>query len=392
LLHQTAKESSTPWLHRLMKYIFIILGLLIGEGSVASQQQYFNNYFHISGSVDESIDYVYLNYVNDRHKLIQDSCEVKNFKFGFKGNVNQFFFHTELIFRKRLLSKQLVYFKIGLENKKINVVFKADKITTDGNTTEKEVLKFINSKLARLEKLIDQIRDKNDLSRLDSSNLKDLEQQYIERIRRSCLLYPDRNSSTYLLFIGRGYVESDLWPSIFLGLSIRQQNSYYGSFIKKILDRRDLKKNQLGANATNFKTTDQNNDSIELYKITKKGLVLLDFWASWCGPCRGGHPHLRQIFEKYKKYGLQIISVSCDALNKEMEWRKAIIEDSIYIWPQILTNTPEQPKIPNRINILKDYKVESFPTHILIDQNNLIIARFDQLDELEEKLKQIYDR
>jgi thiol-disulfide isomerase/thioredoxin len=107
----------------------------------------------------------------------------------------------------------------------------------------------------------------------------------------------------------------------------------------------------------------------------KGKLVLLDFWGSWCMPCRQTHPHLKELYSEYKSKGLEILGVSNESGNPETDYKKwttALDEDKMD-WINVLNTNSRSDK--NK-GVLSDYKVNAFPTKVLIDQNGIIIKRF----------------
>ena len=100
------------------------------------------------------------------------------------------------------------------------------------------------------------------------------------------------------------------------------------------------------------------------YKLKENKYVLLDFWASWCGPCRRNNPEISKLLNAYQDY-LQVISISADT--DSTQWKKAIIDDKMY-WPNLsdLKGTDA--------GFIKEHHVYSFPTYIIIAPNSKIVA------------------
>ncbi|HTO34757.1 MAG TPA: TlpA disulfide reductase family protein [Flavobacterium sp.] len=110
--------------------------------------------------------------------------------------------------------------------------------------------------------------------------------------------------------------------------------------------------------------------------------TLLEFWASWCGPCRSFNPELMEQYELYKEEGFEILSVSLDT-DKE-KWEKAIQKDGL-TWPNVSDLRGEN----NEAAMI--YGVRDIPDNFLIDENGIIIARFIRGESLKNKLKELFD-
>ena len=106
----------------------------------------------------------------------------------------------------------------------------------------------------------------------------------------------------------------------------------------------------------------------------KGKVILIDFWGSWCVPCRISHPALKELYEQYKSKGFEIIGISNEIANsnrdkkkQDIAWRKAVKEDGLS-WPQILYD-------PAIKDIVKEYDINGYPTKFLVDQNGKFVMR-----------------
>lgn len=132
-----------------------------------------------------------------------------------------------------------------------------------------------------------------------------------------------------------------------------------------------------------FSAKDNNEKNIQFSSFinSKNKYVLLDFWASWCAPCRKENPNLLKAYKKYKEKGLEIIALSLDKGQKD--WLKAIEEENMP-WVQL-----HDKKAFN--GIAKQYAVNAIPDNFLIDcSSGLIIARNLREGKLHEKLNELF--
>jgi thiol-disulfide isomerase/thioredoxin len=167
-------------------------------------------------------------------------------------------------------------------------------------------------------------------------------------------------------------------------LSDEIKNSGLGRTIKKQVD--GLRKGSPGATAYVFASTEINGSKLSLGDYKGK-YVLVDFWASWCGPCRKGNPHLLSLYAKYKNKGLEIIGISDDDSDPEA-WRKAVAKDQIGVWKHILRGLKRAPNgaYDNSEDISDQFGIHSIPTKILIDPNGVIIGRYGEGGENDEAM------
>ena len=136
---------------------------------------------------------------------------------------------------------------------------------------------------------------------------------------------------------------------------------------------------EIGQIAPNFTITTPEGESISLYDIKGK-VKLIDFWASWCGPCRGENPHVVEIYKEYHPKGLEIFGVSLD--NNKEAWVKAIADDGL-VWKHG-SDLKGWQSAPAQL-----YSVSGIPHTVLLDENNKIIAKNLRGDELKQKIAEL---
>ena len=133
---------------------------------------------------------------------------------------------------------------------------------------------------------------------------------------------------------------------------------------------------KVGDKIADFSLPDVNGEMVNTKDLRNK-IVLIDFWASWCGPCRKKHPKMKKIYDNYKNDGFEIIGVSTDTNMKH--WKKAIATDSLD-WINLNENKGYKGKVTSR------YNIQALPTTYLIDNNGVIISKDISLEELEDYL------
>jgi peroxiredoxin len=139
---------------------------------------------------------------------------------------------------------------------------------------------------------------------------------------------------------------------------------------------------QIGKVALDFEQTSPEGKTVRLSDFRKK-YVLLDFWASWCGPCRAENPNVVAVYNKYKDKGFTVLGVSLDAPGQKEAWVKAIENDKLS-WAQATDLKGWENAAA------KMYGVRSIPSNFLIDPAGKIIGKNLRGKELEDELEKIF--
>lgn len=153
--------------------------------------------------------------------------------------------------------------------------------------------------------------------------------------------------------------------------------------VKEYYNRlQDLRKIAIGKMAPDFTQTDTAGNNVSLHDFRGR-YVLIDFWASWCKPCRRENPAVVRAFNEFKDKGFTIVSVSLDAPGAKEKWLKAIHDDGLTGW----THVSDLNFWSNAVAQL--YSIQSIPMNFLLDKEGRIIARGLRGEELANKLQQV---
>lgn len=188
---------------------------------------------------------------------------------------------------------------------------------------------------------------------------------------------PDSYVSTFVIVSGMGQMEYEQLKERYNLLGEKAKASAQGKAIAAQIAK--LESTAIGQIAPNFTITTPEGESISLYDIKGK-VKLIDFWASWCGPCRGENPHVVEIYKEYHPKGLEIFGVSLD--NNKEAWAKAIADDGL-VWKHG-SDLKGWQSAPAQL-----YSVSGIPHTVLLDENNKIIAKNLRGDELKQKIAEL---
>jgi thiol-disulfide isomerase/thioredoxin len=360
-----------------MRQTFFLISMCLCMLSIFAQKTPAKQ-FVLEGKIANSASPVIYLIYNLHGKRIIDSCELKQESFYFKGNIQE---PTWAILRgnSRIMddaeNPNIVDFY--LEPKTITAIVQYDhfkEIKIIGSKTQNEY-ELLLKKYSAI--------DKNSVS--VEKEFSDADYQYI-------IQHPDSYVSANELMLRKTRWPLDSVKSLYKKLTPAIQNSTNGKMVKETIDGID--NNSAGTKAKEFKTVDISGNVLSLSGFKGK-YVLLDFWGSWCVPCRQSTPHLKDLFTKYHNDGFDIIGVAEESDDTGMAWRTAIKKDGTDIWYNVLSEAKinSEKGIAASQAIVNKYGVHVFPTKILIDKTGMIIGRYtgrgDEL-QLDEKLHEIF--
>ncbi|HXR84172.1 MAG TPA: TlpA disulfide reductase family protein [Hanamia sp.] len=175
------------------------------------------------------------------------------------------------------------------------------------------------------------------------------------------------------------YAEATEVEPLYNQLSSKIKNSLKGKEIKNMIDT--YAKVAIGKNAPEIIQNTPDSSQLSLSSLKGK-YVLIDFWASWCGPCRRENPNVVAAYHQFKDKGFTIFGVSYDT--KKDRWLKAITDDHLD-WNQVSDLQGWQNSTS------AEYGIKAIPSNVLIDKNGVIIAKNIFGEKLTQKLKELLD-
>lgn len=137
-----------------------------------------------------------------------------------------------------------------------------------------------------------------------------------------------------------------------------------------------------GSQADEIALPSLNGDTLKLSSLKGK-VVLLDFWASWCGPCRISNKHLAKLYAKYKEQGFEIFAVSVD--NDPKDWKKAVAKDKIK-WLQV------NDAAMGEASIAMQWGIGAIPTSYLINKEGKLVGMDLEGKDLEDAVKDLLSK
>lgn len=336
----------------------------------------------IVGPEDSTLIY-FMQGVDGKMEAI-DSAYLSNSEVNFTGTLEQ----PDMIYLRIGESRKAV--NVFAENSQIDVKVNIDSLenaVVTGSSVHDDLMEF-KSYLAPLDEksaeLNEQYREASASSNSERMQLiiaeyDELRLEQAEMIKK----FVTSKSSSYIApFIIKNYLSYDMTVEELDETLATLDTSIYNS--KEYIDLNDrvtiLKSVAIGMPAVDFALNDTTGNPIAISAFKGK-FLLIDFWASWCGPCRRENPNVVKLYNDYSDKGFEIIGVSFD--DSRDKWIKAIHDDEL-TWPHV-SDLKGWGSAAGKL-----YAVSSIPATILLDRDGNIVAKNLRGDALREKLEELY--
>ncbi len=188
--------------------------------------------------------------------------------------------------------------------------------------------------------------------------------------------HPDVEAAAFMYYVFNRDTPLEQYEEGFAKFTERVQNSPMGKNAREEIVVR--KATQPGIEAPAFVLNDRDGNPVSLESLRGR-YVLLDFWASWCKPCRASMPGLKELYAKYHDKGFEILGISTDT--QADAWKKAV-EDDQTPWIHVVDETA--------VAVAKTYGVHAVPSFFLIDPEGKMIGKIEH-DALADKLSELLD-
>lgn len=368
------------------------LWLLVFLSCQASAQQQFT----LNGTVKGlQSGLLYLYYEGTDGNRLKDSATLQNGQFKFSGNINgpaMAYIGLKEDTRNEANSTNIVLepapMEIGLEYQQ----FSKAVLTGSATQLQQNELQAAKQKIqAKYQVLLDSLGTEKDKEK--NAAIRERLAPYFQETKEVDIRFFDANPQSYLtaymLIYHVSSLKLDQLQKYYNGLGSRLQASTSGKRLAEEIA--DLRSGSPGSMAKDFTAKDINGQQLSLSDFKGK-YVLLDFWASWCVPCRKGNPHLIQLYRQYKDKGIEFIGISDDDRNHDA-WKKAVEKDGIGMWRHVLRGLryDAEKGYDKTFSVSERFGIHSLPTKILIDPQGKIIGRFgEEEEELDKQLAQIF--
>jgi thiol-disulfide isomerase/thioredoxin len=362
-----------------LKYVRYSLLLLVGFGAMSWACGQMRSAFTLSGNSHlPNGQYVYLSYTDSGHRYKMDSALVQNGRFSLSGHIDypQLAALTGGAAIINTADPLLTDFFLEAANISASIsgndfkqyVFTGSR-SHDFYLPSSDYLSQVVQQMEKVDSQYEATADKKNKQLLEKKGHA-LYREYINAHVRFVKSKKNSFVGLYLLEFVYDKIPPTEFRDCYYSLdSVARQTPKGREMLGHLQQALRL---QVGQPAPTFKGIDINGRPFSLAALKGKKYVLLDFWASWCKPCRAAFPQMKSLYKKYEAQGLVVVAVSSD--DNKAAWRKAVAADGISQFIHVRADEA-RPDPGSR------YLVNSLPTRFLIDINGQLLGRFDVDEE-----------
>jgi peroxiredoxin len=373
----------------MWKYFFFLLLPVLSFAQSSKQ-------FEVKGRLDaiKPVDWIYLRYISGE-KSITDSIRPKNGEFKFKGNIPEPVVATLIAKFKDQpgggkLPREMSQLFLEPSKMELTITESFKNISAKGSKSHEEFLALIKQAESYTKKFdalyeqydsLERAADKEGMNRVEKA-VEQLNDEVKEDVYGEFL--KTHSNSNVALYAIKEYAGWDIDPAkvepLFNSLSSPVKAWPSARALKERIEV--AKKTAIGNYAMDFTQNDTLGKPVSLSSFRGK-YVLVDFWASWCGPCRRENPNVVKVFNKFSDKNFTILSVSLDRPDAKDKWLYAIHKDGL-TW----THVSDLKYWDNAV--AKKYGIRAIPQNLLLDPKGKIIAKNLRGADLDVKLSEIF--
>lgn len=325
---------------------------------------------------------------SEGQRVISDTVEMKGGKFVFEGEVSDAGWATVVVEPE---GKEGVRMMLALENSRIEMRGDWNNLGMDENeelavlgmqiigSKNQDVYEQVEGQYKAVKELPEFTKFAEILEKVletpeileDTTFYWEYKKGYdvwIARVKKEQLKIMAANPSVEMVAYELGYMKDNMTleqlEQVFGQFDVKVQQSKWGKAIRESIELRQ--RIEPGRLAPEFTLARRDSSLVSLADYRGK-VVVLDFWASWCRPCRASFPWVREFYEEYREKGVEIIGVSID--ENKASWEKALDEERLP-WPQVID---EIEKGRSRVGGL--YHVLAVPMFVVVDKEGKIVVR-----------------
>lgn len=376
-----------------------IIGFFFALVSLSAQAQTTTN-FTISGTATTgnlSVAKVYLQYQSEGNNTM-DSSDFVNGKYSFKGNISEPVLARIRVkyspdaagkMIKPMQGRDLISVFLSSGDITINSIDSFSNITVNGSVAQDDYTMLtksfqpLNEQMNGLYKQFEEAGDDEAKKKAIEDKADSLDKLQKKMYADFVTTHPNSPIALYCVNVFAGWdINPELVAPLYAKLPATTQQSFSG---KNLGDRIAIaRKTAIGNVAPEFLQNDTLGNPVALSSFRGK-YVLVDFWASWCGPCRRENPMVVKAFQQFQAKGFTIVGVSLDQPGAKEKWMDAIHKDAL-TW----THVSDLKYWENEV--AKQYGIRAIPQNFLLDPSGKIIAKNLNGENLEKKLTELFKK